>query len=143
VGPQPIAALAAATKTHEDSLYRLLRALTEVGVFIEGPLGTFALNEAGDLLRSDVPGSLRSAAEVSGESWMRGPWGDLLHSVRTGETAFNHVYGKGTFDWFAENRDAAVLFDTWQAAGTEAGAKAVAAAYDLTSARSVVDIGGG
>jgi hypothetical protein len=142
-GPQPIAALAAATKTHEDSLYRLLRALTEVGVFIEGPLGTFALNEAGDLLRSDVPGSLRSAAEVSGESWMRGPWGDLLHSVRTGETAFNHVYGTGTFDWFAENRDAAVLFDTWQAAGTEAGAKAVAAAYDLTSARSVVDIGGG
>ena len=142
-GPQPIAALAEATKTHEDSLYRLLRALTEVGVFVEAPLGTFALNETGDLLRSDVPGSLRAAAEVSGEAWMRGPWGDLLHSVQTGETAFNHVYGKGTFDWFAEHRDAAVLFDTWQAAGTEAGAKAVAAAYDLTAARSVVDIGGG
>jgi hypothetical protein len=142
-GPQPVAALAAATKTHEDSLYRLLRALTEVGVFVEEPLGTFRLNEAGNLLRSDVPGSLRAAAEVSGEPWMRGPWGALLHSIQTGDTAFNHVYGKGTFDWFAENREAAVLFDTWQAAGTESGAVAVAAAYDLSSARSVVDIGGG
>jgi hypothetical protein len=142
-GPRTVAELATTTGTHEDSLYRVLRALSELGLFAEEPAGTFRLNDAAAPLRSDVPGSLRAAAEVNGEPWMRGPWGALLHSVRTGETAFNHVYGKGTFDWFAENPDAAVLFDTWQAAGTDAGAKAVASAYDFSGARSVIDVGGG
>ena len=142
-GPQPIATLAAATKTHEDSLYRLLRALTEIGVFIEEPARTFRLSELGELLRSDVPGSLRVSAEVHGEPWMRGPWGALMHSVQTGETAFDHVYGKGTFDWFAEHRDEAALFDTWQAALTDNGARAVADGYDFSSATSIVDVGGG
>ena len=142
-GPRSVAELAVATKTHEDSLYRVLRAVTELGVFVEEPARTFRLNEAAELLRSDVPGSLRAAAEVSGEPWMRGPWGALLHSVQTGETAFNHMYGQGTFDFFAKNREAAVLFDAWQAAGTASGAKAVAGAYDFSGVRSVVDVGGG
>jgi hypothetical protein len=142
-GPQSVATLAAQTGTHEDSLYRLLRALTEIGVFSEEPARTFRLNELGELLRSDAPGSLQAAAEVAGEPWMRGPWGALLHSVTTGGTAFDHVYGKGTFDWFAERPEAATLFDTWQASITDAAAKAVAAAYDFSTARSVVDVGGG
>jgi hypothetical protein len=142
-GPQSVATLAARTTTHEDSLYRLLRALTEIGVFAEEPDRRFRLNEAGELLRSDVPGLLRAAAEVAGEPWMRGPWGALLHSVQTGDTAFDHVYGKGTFDWFAEHPDEATLFDTWQASITDAGARAVAAAYDFSTARSIVDVGGG
>ena len=142
-GPKSVAELAKATGTHEDSLYRVLRALTELGLFAEEPARTFRLNEAAEPLRSDVPGSLRAAAEVQGEPWMRGPWGALLHSARTGETAFNHLYGKGTFEFFAEHPDAAFLFDTWQATGTNSGAKAVAAAYDFSAAQSVIDVGGG
>ena len=144
-GPQSIATLAAATKTHEDSLYRLLRALTEIGVFSEEPAGTFGLNAAGEVLRSDVPGSLRVAAEVAGEPWMRGAWGGLLHSIKTGETSFDHIHGKGTFDFFAEpaHRAEAALFDSNQAAGTRVGAQAVAEAYDFSTAGSVVDVGGG
>ncbi len=142
-GPQSVASLAAATRTHQDSLYRLLRALTEIGIFSEEPAGTFQLNETSELLRSDVPGSLRVAAEVAGEPWMRGAWGALLHSIQTGDTAFDHVYGKGTFDWFAEHPGEAKLFDTWQASGTDAGARAVVGAYDFSTARSVADIGGG
>ena len=142
-GPRTVTELAGLTKTHEDSLYRVLRALTELGIFVEEPARTFRLNETAELLRSDAPGSLRAAAEVSGEPWMRGPWGALLHSVQTGETAFNHLYGEGTFDFFAKNPEAGVLFDTWQAAGTNSGAKAVAAAYDFSGVKSVVDVGGG
>jgi hypothetical protein len=142
-GPQAIATLAARTGAHEDSLYRVLRALTEIGIFTEEPPRTFRLNEAGELLRSDVSGSLRVAAEVAGEPWMRGPWGSLLHSINTGETAFDHVYGKGTFDWFADHPTEAALFDSWQAAGTDSAARTVAAAYDFSTARSIVDVGGG
>ena len=142
-GPQSVATLASQTDTHEDSLYRLLRALTEIGILQEEPVRNFRLNELGVLLRSDVPGSLRAAAEVAGEPWMRRPWGDLVHSIKTGETAFDHVYGKGTFDWFAEHPEEATLFDTWQASITDAGARAVAAAYDFSTARTIVDVGGG
>jgi hypothetical protein len=142
-GPQSVTTLATRTDTHEDSLYRLLRALTEIGVFAEEPDRRFRLNELAELLRSDAPGSLRATAEVAGEPWMRGPWGDLLHSVKTGQTAFDHVYGKGTFDWFAEHPEEATLFDTWQASITDAGARAVAAAYDFSMAGSIVDVGGG
>jgi hypothetical protein len=142
-GPQSVATLAAKTSTDEDSLYRLLRALTEIGLFGEEPARTFRLNELGELLRSDAPGSLRAAAEVAGEPWMRGPWGALLHSIRTGETAFDRVYGKGTFDWFAEHPEEAALFDTWQASITDAAARAVASAYDFSTVRSIVDVGGG
>src|SRR5581483_2443214 len=58
-GAQSAAALAKATGTHEDALYRVLRALAMVGVFRETEPRTFALNPAGTLLRSDVPGSLQ------------------------------------------------------------------------------------
>ena len=90
-----------------------------------------------------MPGSLQASAEVAGQDWMWRPWGDLLHSVQTGETAFDHLYGKGTFDWFAEHPDAARLFDDFQAGITARSAKAVVAAYDFSAARKVVDVGGG
>lgn len=142
-GPKTVAELAATTKTHEDTLYRLLRALASIGVFTEDEGMRFRLNAAAELLRSGVPGSLQAAAEVAGQDWMWRPWGALLHSVQTGETAFDHLYGKGTFDWFAEHPDAARLFDRFQAGITAGSAKALVAAYDFSTARKVVDVGGG
>lgn len=40
------------------------------------------------------PGSLRVTAEITGEPWYWRPFGDILHTVRTEETAFDHIYGK-------------------------------------------------
>jgi hypothetical protein len=97
-GPLRVRELATLTSSHEDSLYRLLRALAGMGVFAEEEGLHFRLTPAAELLRSGVPGSVRARAEVAGEEWMWRSWGELLHSVRTGETAFDHIYGKGTFD---------------------------------------------
>ena len=142
-GSKTVAELAATTKTHEDTLYRLLRALASIGVFTEDEGMRFRLNAAAEVLRSGVPGSLQAAAEVAGQDWMWKPWGALLHSVQTGDTAFDHVYGKGTFDWFTEHPDAARLFDDFQAEITARSAKAVVTSYDFSTARKVVDVGGG
>jgi hypothetical protein len=103
----------------------------------------FRLTPAAELLASGVPGSVRVSAEVAGEDWMWRPWGDLLHSVRTGETAFQHLYGKGSFDWFSENQAAARLFDEFMAERTAGFLEAVITAYDFSWARTVVDLGGG
>jgi len=142
-GSKSLAELATATKTHDDSLYRLLRTLASMGIFVEEDGRRFRLNPAGDLLQSGVPGSLRVTAEVAGEDWMWKPWGALLHSVQTGQTAFDHLYGKGTFDWFGENPAAARLFDEFQSETTLRTTVAVVEAADVKGARQIVDVGGG
>src|SRR5690348_8601840 len=58
-GPKSTAELAAATGSHERSLYRVLRALASVGIFAETQPGTFTLTPLADALRSDSPDSLR------------------------------------------------------------------------------------
>jgi hypothetical protein len=142
-GPKSVAELAVRTKTHEDTLYRLLRTLASMGIFTEDDGMRFRLNTAAESLRSGVPGSLRATAEVAGEDWMWRPWGALLHSVQTGETAFNHLYGANTFDWFAEHPDAARLFDDSQADSSGGAARAIVTAYDFSAVGKVVDVGGG
>src|SRR5918997_744954 len=91
-GPQGVAALAKATETHAPSLYRLMRALAGLGVFLENEDGDYEATALGRCLVSGSSGALRARAILNGEDWYRG-WGDLLHSVRTGETAFDHLYG--------------------------------------------------
>ena len=54
-GSQSSDALAAATSSHPDALYRLLRALAAVGVFREEPGRRFASTPLGDCLRADAP----------------------------------------------------------------------------------------
>lgn len=142
-GPRSLQQLAAVTSADADSLYRLLRALASIGVFAEDENHRFRLTPEAELLRSEVPGSLRSAAVVMGEEWMWRPWGALLRSVQANTTAFDDVYGKGTFQWFQEHPNEARLFDEFQAEGTRRSAEAVAKAYDFSSAQKVVDVGGG
>jgi hypothetical protein len=142
-GPRTVRDLALVTETHEDALYRLLRTLAGMGFFAEEESRSFRLTPSAAWLLSDVPGSLRVAAEVVGEEWVWRPWGALLHSVQTGETAFDYLYGVSTWDWFAEHPAAARLFDQQMDAITSADAKAVVAAVDFSSARTVVDVAGG
>jgi hypothetical protein len=142
-GPLSVKELARRTSTHEDSLYRLLRTLAGVGVFEEEDGPAFRLTPMANLLCSGVPGSLRVSAEVTGEPWMWRPWGDLMHSIKTGEVAFDHLYGKHTWDWFAENPGPAQLFNSLMDEVTGAETRAVLAGYNFSGAQTVVDIGGG
>src|SRR5688500_5650952 len=129
-GPREVTELAAASGSHADSLYRVLRALAGHGVFAEMEGQRFRLTPAAELLRSDVPNSMRAAAEVRGEDWTWRAWGALIDSVKTGKTAFDSVYGKNTFDWFAETPAAARLFNDFQGDLTRRSAAAIASAYD-------------
>jgi ubiquinone/menaquinone biosynthesis C-methylase UbiE len=142
-GPKTVSELAAIAKAHEGSLYRLLRSLAGMGIFTEDDGMRFRLNTAAESLRSGVSGSLRATAEVAGEDWMWRPWGSLLHSVQTGETAFNHLYGENTFDWFAKHPDAARLFDDSQADSSSGSARVIVTSYDFFRAGKIVDVGGG
>lgn len=110
-GAKSIPDLAAATQTHPQSLYRLLRALASMGIFAETEAGEFELTPRAATLQSDTPGSLRDYAIVLGETWHWQTWGDILYSVKTGLPAFDHVYEMDFLDYLAQNPDLASAFD--------------------------------
>ena len=55
------------------------------------------------------------------------PWGHLLHTVRTGETAFHHAHGAGLFDYLAGHPEVASLFNAAMSGNSPAHARLVAA----------------
>lgn len=141
-GPRTAAALAKVTKSNEDALYRLLRALASTGVLSEQPRRRFSLTALSHLLRTDVPGSMRPVAVLAGERHRRA-WYDLEHCVRTGRPAFEHLYGQSFYDWLATDRAASLRFDAAMRLTSEALVDEVLPAYDFSRASRVVDIGGG
>lgn len=142
-GPQTPAALAAAVGADEATLYRLLRALGSLGIFAETPAGTFVLTPLAELLRSNVPGSLRGVAMLYGETWLWQAYGELLHSVRTGQTAFEHAHGMKLFDYLDQHPAAAETFHAAMTGFTGLEIPAILAAYRFPEAGSVIDLGGG
>jgi predicted O-methyltransferase YrrM len=142
-GPRSVRELAAATGAHQPSLYRLLRALAFVGLVHQPEPDTFELTEQGELLRSGLVGSLRELVLLLAgpETWRA--WGELEHSVRTGEVAWQRVFDDTCFDHLARDPDRQSAFNAAMAEGTRAFVPTLLAATDLATAKSVVDVGGG
>jgi len=80
-GPKRMDELASTAAVDPNALYRVLRALASQGIFAETGDCHFALTPQAELLREDVPGSLRAwAMMLEAESWWE-PWRDLLECV--------------------------------------------------------------
>ncbi len=142
-GATEVGDIAVATDADPDALHRLLRGLAGLGVVRETGAGGFELAELGQPLRADHPGSLRSMVLLFGDEMVWRAWGALPHTVRTGETAFDHVAGEGTFEYFARHPELSEIFNRAMVAGTRRIAADVADAYDFSRFGTVVDVGGG
>ena len=92
-GPRTAEELAATAGVVPRPLYRVLRALAGLGVFGHEADGRFRLNPLAEPLREGGPDSLRAFAVLLGEEQYRS-WDDLLETVRTGEPAFERLYGR-------------------------------------------------
>ncbi|TWT01658.1 methyltransferase [Reyranella sp. CPCC 100927] len=141
-GPLHYEALASRTATHPSSLNRVLRLLAGAGVLSEEDGGRFALTPVGACLRRDVPGSMHAAALLFGGNTQQA-WGELLHSVRTGEPAYRRVFGADAFTHLEQHPNDARTFDLAMAGFTRMIAGAVAASYDFSPFATVMDVGGG
>lgn len=141
-GPRAAAELARATGQNPDALYRLLRALAGVGIFAEDDAGLFELTPLADNLRSRAPASLRAYAVFVGDDCYWRAWGQLQHSVRTGECAFEQVFGLPLFDYLAQHRDLAEVFDAAMTSRGNVENRAIAAACEVPQG-TIVDVGGG
>ena len=141
---QPLDAesIARAVAVHASPLRRVLRALVAAGVFRELEDGRFATNDAAATLRTGAPGGMRDIVINFGEEMYRS-FGELLHSVRTGETAFDSVYGAPLFEYYAANPETEASAAARMLARTLPAAREFAASDILRDARTVVDVGGG
>jgi len=142
-GPLSTAEIAAKAGASEDGVYRLLRALAHVGLFVENEPRHFVLAPLGTGLRSDVPGSLRGFARFLGHDLNSQPWTHLLDSVKTGQPAFDLVFGMPVFDYMKNQPDSAVIFNEAMASLSLIETQAVASACDFDGIRTLVDVGGG
>lgn len=142
-GPLPVSELAQRCGANADALYRVLRLLIAIGIFSEPSPKTIALAPASDLLRSDHP---RSARNMIG--WIASPfhfraWADMEHSVRTGTSAVEHVFGKPCFEVFSDNPEVAASFNAGMTAFSERIAPLVVQAYDFAGIGTLMDVAGG
>jgi ubiquinone/menaquinone biosynthesis C-methylase UbiE len=142
-GPKTTDELAQATGTHPPSLYRVLRALTSAGVFKKESDGRFGLTPLSETFVTNTPGTMRwfLISELGQEHYPA--WGNVMHSVKTGEIAFDNQFGADVWQYFANNPEDAAVFNDSMSANTAAANQAIMAAYDFSPFKTVIDIGGG
>jgi hypothetical protein len=141
-GAKTVAALATEIKVQEVSLYRLMRGLASLGVFLEDPIRTFALTPLGETLRSGVPGSMRdmAIAQSAPAHWL--PWGRLEDAVRSGVRTTPVVLGCELFEWYEKHPKEAAAFSGAMANLSALAAQETGQALSLPAGAMVVDVGG-
>jgi len=142
-GPLKAEALAEPTGIPPRFLYRLLRSLVSIGVFTEQTDGRFAMTPAAELLRRDVPQSLRSTVMFYGNEVAWHAFGRLSQVITTGQSAFVSQYGQGFYDYLGDNPEVGALFHEMMTGFSEQEVGAILGAYDFSRAGIVVDVGGG
>ncbi len=99
-GPKSIEELSNTTETHPRSLYRILRALASVGIYSERADKKFELTPMAECLKT---GQLRTLAIMYHQDWHNRAWANVMHSVKTGDAAFNKQFGMPIYQWLEEN----------------------------------------
>jgi hypothetical protein len=143
-GPRNSDQLARQTGTHAPSLYRILRALAAAGVLAEDEAGRFRLTALGQPLRSEVADSVRGAAIMFGGERSGRLDSLLVECLRSGKTAVELAFGAtGFFEQYQKDPVQAEIFNASMTALSNAHFSGVVEAYNFTSIRKLVDVGGG
>jgi hypothetical protein len=140
--PQPATALAAKTGTNPDGLHRILRALTNHGIFTLKD-GRFAHNAASRLLRSDDPASMRSLARMMGIDFHWDAYRELGHSLKTGGSAADKAIPGGLFGHLGAHPEDARIFNEAMVGKSFGQIGPLLGAYDFSRFATIGDIGGG
>jgi ubiquinone/menaquinone biosynthesis C-methylase UbiE len=140
---QDAEALAAATGTHAPALRRVLRSLASVGLFTTDAQGRFSLTPLGAVLQSDAPGAARSTVIALSGTFFWAAWGEVLHSLRTGETGIQKALGMSEYEYLAEHPEDALHFNAAMIGYHGQEPAAIVEAYNFSGSERVVDVGGG
>ncbi|MBI2830768.1 MAG: methyltransferase domain-containing protein [Chloroflexi bacterium] len=142
-GPKSADALAKESGSNPEAIYRLLRALASVGIFKETSDRMFKLTPLAETLQKNHPMSVQPAALLIGDPIWREPWVNIIHSIKTGEEAFENVFKKSYFEYLNEHADTWETFNNWMTRESNMNCPIIAASYPFSKFRKVVDVGGG
>jgi hypothetical protein len=135
--------LARELKVKEDALYRALRLLASQGIFEENNARSFRNSEISNFLRTGVPGSMRSLFLFWGSDFTYPPFGQIMHSIETGEPSRAFLSGTDGFEHLRRDPELARIFDDAMTNVSQLSAPAIAKAYDFDAWGSLMDMGGG
>lgn len=142
-GPLHAAEVAERIQADPDAVYRLMRGLASKGVLKHRRDDRFALAPVGDALRADSPASMRALVLFFGHTARWEDWGQLLHSVQSGQPAALKLRGMPYFDYLDTDPELADAFNDAMTATSSLTTYASLSAYDFTRFRRIVDVGGG
>src|SRR5580700_3634704 len=138
-GRTGIAELAAAAGCDRDALHAVLGHLVSKGVFTEESPGRFACNRAAEQLAES---SFLDLDGIGGR--MAHTWGTLLDYVRTGQPAYQQVFGRPFWEDLAAHPQIAAEFDALMGpAGHGIPDFDIELSGGWDHVRTVVDVGGG
>ena len=141
-GPMTADEVAAAVSAHGPSLYRLLRALATAGIFIEDDQHKFANTPLSEALKNGAD-SLRAYAILTGERPTTLAWAELMHSARTGGSAFEKAHGATLFEYFERDKALEQIFSGAMTSRSAMEVRAVTERFDFSGTNALVDVGGG
>ena len=141
-GKKSIIELADETKTHEESLYRLMRMLASQGVFIEKEDGLFENNRLSNTLL-DRQDSMKHMVihQVNGINWKM--FEKLDHVVKTGKNSAHEILGMDVFEYLEKNPEKNKIYNQAMTNSSLMLSYAIISEYNFSSAKTIIDIGGG
>jgi hypothetical protein len=141
-GVRDVADLATACQVLPGPLLRLLRALAAFGIFRVSAAGEVAHSPLSLLLRRDAPGSFHHAARFWTAPGAWKAWGELDVAL-TGGIPHQAAWGMDRFQYLRAHPEEGRLFDEFMSHFPHDPHGAIAAAFDFSGARLIVDVGGG
>jgi hypothetical protein len=142
-GPKSIEELAKATDTIPSRLYRVMRTLDDMDIFLEIRPRHFCLTPIARLLQTDIEGSLKDLAIYIGSEWHVKAWANILLSLKSEKSAFQQVFGMSKFEYLEQHPEDSTVFNNAMTSISRKHAMAICDAYDFSQFDNIVDVGGG
>src|SRR5215471_347625 len=138
--PQGSRTLARAVGADASALGRLLRALASLGVLAEPSPQQYALTPVSELLRRDIPGSMRDwlIAETDTPHWQA--WGQLYDGVRSGQTVVPKLFGMHIYEYYAAHPEDRACFSRAMSNISALVAQGTVQHYDFSPTRHILDV---
>lgn len=144
-GADTTAELARRSGTDPDALGRLMRHLRLLGLFTATTDGRWRLTRLGEQLRDGHPTQLRRTLDQDDAYLQKVDQSGhgLLAAVRTGGPVWEETHGLEFWDDLARHPELGSGFDRKMERHSATFGPAIARGHDWSSARQVVDVGGG
>lgn len=138
-----ITALSERTGITPAPLARLLQVLISLELIQEDSAQKLQLTPQGQRFSQQHPQSLRSTMLLMGHPLRYQAWGNLLHSLQTGQSAFENNAGMSVFEHLVSEPELTQHYQQTMANFSRQEAEAILQVYDFSDFQQLADIGGG